>query len=151
MHRDAVALGLEKMPGQENARGNPDSAMERIPSLRAVHRKIQFGPRIRVRERFVHGLAIEAQLRDREHSVGINPGIWTTDRILNFASPGIWKMGDFIHAQVDVARDIAETQPGKQVEVTHEFGSLVPRIADKPFVGAFAGQHYFLSTAVDAS
>ena len=60
-------------------------------------------------------------------------------------------MRDFIHAQVDVARDIAETKPWNQIEVTHEFGSLVPRIADKPFVGAFAGQHHFLSAAVDAS
>ena len=151
MHRDAVAFGLEKMPGQENTRGNPDSAMERIPSPGAVHRKIQFGPRIRLPERFVHGLAVEAQLRDREHPVGIDPGIRTADRILNFASPGIGKMRDFIHAQVDVARDIAETKPGNQVELTHQFRSLVPRITDKPFVGAFAGQHHFLAAAVDAS
>src|SRR5258705_1701934 len=151
MHSDAVALALEEMSSQENARGNPDSAMERIPSLRAVHRKIQFGPRIRLPKRFVHGFAVEAELRDREHSVGINPGIRTTDRILNFASPGIWKMGDFIHAQIGIADDIAETEAGNQVEITHQFRSLVPRITDKPFVGAFAGQHHFLAAAVDAS
>src|SRR5205085_6749663 len=40
MHRHAVAFGLEEVAGQENARGNPDSAMEWRPALRAFQRKI---------------------------------------------------------------------------------------------------------------
>ena len=40
MHGDAVAFGLEEMAGQKNARGNPDSAMERVPSFGAFQRKI---------------------------------------------------------------------------------------------------------------
>src|SRR5882724_3768281 len=118
MHRDAIAFGLEKMPGQENTRGNPDSAMEWSPSPGAFPRKIQFGPRIRLPERFVHGLAVEPQLRDREHPVGIDPGIRTADRILNFASPGIGKMRNLVQAQVGVTRNVAQTEGGNQVEVT---------------------------------
>src|SRR5215218_9060166 len=33
MHRDAIAFRLEEMTGQENARRDPDSAMERRPAL----------------------------------------------------------------------------------------------------------------------
>src|ERR1041384_5038121 len=68
MHRDAIAFRLEKMAGEKNARGNPDSAMKRRPALRALDRKIQFGPRIGSRERFAHRFAIETQLRNREHA-----------------------------------------------------------------------------------
>ena len=99
----------------------------------------------------MHRLAIEAQLRDREQSVGIDPGIRTADRIFDFLAPSNGKIRDLIRPQVCNASDIAETKTGYQVEVTQQFRRLVPRVADKPFVRALAGQHYLLSASVDAA
>src|SRR3954466_7223654 len=112
MHRDAIAFGLEEMASQEDARGNPNPAMERRPALRAFEWKIQLGPRIRLSDRFVHLVAVKAQLRDRQHAVGIDPGIGTTDGIFNFTSPGLGKMRNFVKAEIRVARGIAETKTG---------------------------------------
>ena len=116
MHRDAIAFRLEEMAGEENAGRNPDSAMERRPSLRALDRKIQFRPRICVRERFAHRFAVEAQLRNREHAVGVDPGVRTGNGILDFPAPRIRKMRDIVQPQISVARDVAEMNAGNQVE-----------------------------------
>src|SRR4051812_13508468 len=120
MHRDAIAFGLEEMPGQEDAGGNPDSAMERRPALRALEGKIQLRPWIRLPDRFVHVVAVKAQLRDGEHAVGIDPGVGTTDGTLNFAPPGLGKMRNLVQAQIRVARGIGEPEPWNEVEVPHE-------------------------------
>src|SRR5437763_12658403 len=118
MHRDAIAFGLEEVPGQENARGNPDTAVERRPSLRALDRKIQFGPRIRVAERFAHWFAVKAQLRDREHAIGIDPRIRTADGILDFPAPRLGKMRDVVQPQISVASDVTEMNAWNQIEET---------------------------------
>src|ERR1051325_259727 len=75
MHRDAIAFRLEEMAGEKNARRNPHTAMKRRPALRALDGKIQFGPWICACECFAHFFAVEPQLRNREHAVGIDPGI----------------------------------------------------------------------------
>src|ERR1041385_7139593 len=116
MHRDAIAFGLEKMAGQENARRDPHSAMERRPVLRALDRKIQFGPRICFSNRFAHLFAVEAQLRDREHAIGIDPGIRTSDGILDFLAPRFRKMRDLVYPEIRVARRITETEARDNVE-----------------------------------
>src|SRR5437762_14026315 len=118
MHCDTIAFGLEKMTGQKNARRYPHSAMERRPALRALDRKIQFGPRICVPEGFTHRFAVETQLRDREHAVGIDPGVRTGDSILDFPAPRIRKMRDLVDPQISVASHVAETKAGDQVEVS---------------------------------
>src|SRR5882724_13091559 len=125
--------------------------MEGRPSLRALNRKIQFGPRICVAERFAHWFAVKAQLGNREHAIGIDPGIRTADGILDFPAPRIGKMRDVVYPQISVASDVAQTEAGNQVEKSQQLGRFVPGIADQPFVRALSGEHDFLSATVDAS
>src|SRR3954471_12496705 len=117
MHRDPITFGLEKVPGQEDARGDPNSAMERGPSFGPFRWKIELGPRIRLTDRFVHRVAVKTQLRDRKHSIRVYPGILAADRILHFASPGIGKMRHLIEAQVGVAGHVADSESGNEIEV----------------------------------
>src|SRR5204863_3826084 len=109
------------------------------------------GPRICVPEGFTHRFAVETELRDREHAVGINPGVRTGDSILDFPAPRIRKMRDLVDPQISVASHVAETKARDQVEISQQFGSFVPGIADQPFVRALAAEHDFLSATVDAS
>src|SRR3954447_19417267 len=91
VHRDPIALGLQKMTGEENSRGNPNAAMQRIPAFRALEREVQLGPRILLRGHFAHRLAVETKLGDREHAVGIDPRIRTADCALDLVTPRVRK------------------------------------------------------------
>src|ERR1051325_6010943 len=60
-------------------------------------------------------------------------------------------MRHLVGPEVGIARNIAQPEAGNQIKKPYEFGRFVPWISDKPFVGAFASEHDFLSTAVDFS
>src|SRR6516225_1291952 len=106
------------MAGQENARGNPHSTVQRVPPPGAIERKVQLVPWIRLREGFAHRLTIKAQLGNRENTVGIDPGVWSANRTFNLLAPCICKLRDLVEAKVSLTRNLAQWQTGYKVEET---------------------------------
>src|SRR4051812_9700911 len=120
-----------------------------MPPAGTFPREVQLGPRIFLRCRFQHFLAVKAKLGNRQQTVGVDPCIRTADCTLHFAAPLSAEMRHFVQPQVSAARD--ETKARNQIEVTDELRRFVPRITNQPFVGAFTRKYNLLAATMHAS
>src|SRR5258708_4627471 len=98
MHGDPVAFSLEKVSAQSHSRGNPDTAIQRVPFFGSFHRNLQVSPRIMLKRDLAQRFGIEPQLGKRQKAISIDPCIGSADGLLNIAStvPNSWTIGGFV-------------------------------------------------------
>jgi hypothetical protein len=149
MHRHAIALGLQEMPSQGDARGNPDSAIQRVPAARTLKIELKLGPRVAFFQDFPHRRCIEAKFGQREQAVSVDPGVRPTNRFLRSASDPRRKLGHIIKSQVSATRQVAQRYAGDYVQKSQQLSRLVPRIAHQPLVGSFSGEDDLLTAGIN--
>ena len=150
VHCHAIPFGLKQVPGQIDACGNPDAPVQRVPPPGAVYVELQLGPRIGLLEHFSHRLRVEAELRECEHPVRIDPGVGSADRLLRAASHFRWELRNPVQPEIGAAHEVAQPQSGQEVEEIQSLGSLVPGISDKPLVSPFPGENDLLAAVMDS-
>src|SRR5258708_28558713 len=118
MHGDPVAFSLEKVSAQSHSRGNPDTAIQRVPFFGSFHRNLQVSPRIMLKRDLAQRFGIEPQLGKRQKAISIDPCIVSADRLLNLASTvpmELWYASEF---KISSTQSIAHPKPRTHIQHT---------------------------------
>src|SRR4029077_4389005 len=145
VHRNAITFGLKEVTSQSNAGRNPDSPVQRVPAFCAIQWHTQITPWIGFFQNLPHWCTVKAKLGKPKHPVGIDPGIWAPNPLLDCVSKLGRIVWHFKQAEKGTAHLIAKGQPRENVQESNRFGGLVPRITDQPLVSAFSRHDNFLT------
>ncbi len=69
-------------------------------------------------QHFPHRRGIEAKLREREQSVGIDPSVRATDGFLHAASHLRWVLGHMIEPEIRASHRVAQPHPRHKIQNT---------------------------------
>src|SRR5262245_4827614 len=116
-----------------------------MPALCTIQRHMQIAPWIGLFQHLPHWGSVKAKLGKPKHPIGIDPGIWATDTLLDCLSKLGRIVWHFIQPEKGSAHPVAKWQARDEVKESNRFGGLVPRITDQPLVSAFARHHNFLT------
>ena len=149
VHRYAVAFCLQQVPSQGDPRGNPDSAIQRMPAAGALEIELKLGPRVALLQDLPHRRCVEAKFREREQTISIDPGVRPTNCFLRSASHPPRKLRDIIQSQVGATRQVAQPHSGNDVQEPEKLGRFIPGIADQPLIGSFSGENDLLTAGIN--
>src|SRR5256885_2136117 len=104
------------MSGQHHAAGDPDTAVQRMPALGAFEIHSETGPRMVLLHQLPHGCGVEAELREPDQSVEINPCVASADMLLGQASALRRILRHAVHPEIGAGYPFAQLRSRKEVE-----------------------------------